>query len=77
MLSYRRQAATGCGMIMSILACHSDQALALLNRPTTAEDKLLSSIRYQNNRAVLHTDLNLMPDKPGGLGQLELYWLKG
>ena len=45
-----------------ILACHSDQALALLNRPTTAEDKLLSSIRYQNNRAVLHTDLNLMPD---------------
>lgn len=43
------------------LACHSDQALALLADPTPAEEDVLGSIRYQSNEAVLHTDASLMP----------------
>lgn len=44
-----------------VLACHSDQALKLLARPTDAERDALSAVRYQANRCVLHTDANLMP----------------
>lgn len=44
-----------------VLACHSDQALALLGLPTRAEAALLGAIRYQRNRVLLHTDAALMP----------------
>ncbi len=44
-----------------ILACHSDEALALLAEPSADEQRLLGAIRYQANRAVLHTDARLMP----------------
>lgn len=44
-----------------ILAGHSDQSLALLDEPTTAEHALLGAIRYQPNVAVLHTDASLLP----------------
>ena len=44
-----------------VLACHSDQALALLADPSRGEIALLSSIRYQPNRVVLHTDASLLP----------------
>jgi predicted NAD/FAD-binding protein len=44
-----------------VLACHSDQALALLADPTTAEREVLSAIPYQANEAVLHTDTRLLP----------------
>jgi predicted NAD/FAD-binding protein len=45
-----------------VLACHSDQALALLGPDASrAEHKLLSSIGYHRNRAVLHTDVSLLP----------------
>lgn len=44
-----------------VLACHSDQALALLDRPTSAEQAILSAIPYQANSAVLHTDERLLP----------------
>jgi uncharacterized protein len=43
------------------LACHSDQALALLADPTRAEREVLGAIPYQANEAVLHTDASLMP----------------
>jgi len=43
------------------LACHSDQALALLSDPTPAEKEVLSAIRYQANEAVLHTDTRQLP----------------
>ncbi len=47
-----------------VLACHSDQALRLLGtQATSAEHDLLSAIRYQPNRAVLHTDTRLLPQK--------------
>ena len=45
------------------LACHSDQALALLSDPTPAEQEVLGAIRYQPNEAVLHTDTNILPGK--------------
>jgi len=43
------------------LACHSDQVLALLSDPTEAEREVLSTIPYQPNEAVLHTDTRLLP----------------
>jgi len=43
------------------LACHSDQALALLADPTPAERDVLDAIAYQRNDAVLHTDARLLP----------------
>jgi predicted NAD/FAD-binding protein len=46
-----------------VLACHSDQALALLEDPTPAEDEILGAIRYQPNDVVLHTDTTLLPRK--------------
>jgi predicted NAD/FAD-binding protein len=44
-----------------VLACHSDQSLALLDDATPAERALLGAIRYQRNRAVLHTDTGQLP----------------
>lgn len=44
-----------------VLACHSDQALALLSQPSRAEREVLSAIQYQNNHAVLHTDTSALP----------------
>ncbi len=44
-----------------VLACHSDQALALLEDATPAERAVLGRIRYHGNRAVLHTDASVMP----------------
>jgi len=44
-----------------VLATHSDQALALLEQPSPLESQLLGQIRYQPNRAVLHTDTAVMP----------------
>ena len=44
-----------------VLACHSDQSLALLADPSRAEQQTLGAIRYQANRAVLHTDTSVLP----------------
>lgn len=44
-----------------ILACHGDQALALLDVPTGPEARLLAPFRYQPNVATLHTDERFMP----------------
>jgi len=45
------------------MACHSDQALAMLDRPSRAESDMLGSIPYQENVAVLHTDERLLPER--------------
>ncbi|MBU3737392.1 MAG: FAD-dependent oxidoreductase [Rhodoferax sp.] len=47
-----------------ILATHSDQALALLAQPSPREQAVLGAIRYQPNRAVLHTDRSVLPGRP-------------
>lgn len=44
-----------------VLACHSDQARALLVDPTIHEREVLSAFEYQRNLAVLHTDRRLLP----------------
>ncbi len=44
-----------------VLACHSDQALAMLADASTEERRLLGAITYGPNRAVLHTDVSLLP----------------
>jgi predicted NAD/FAD-binding protein len=44
-----------------IMATHSDQALALLADPTDEERRVLGAIRYQQNRATLHTDTTVLP----------------
>ena len=44
-----------------VLACHSDQALALLGDARAAEREVLAAIRYHPNRAVLHTDTSVLP----------------
>lgn len=44
-----------------ILACHSDQALAILEDATPFERQHLSAVRYAPNTAYLHRDPALMP----------------
>ena len=44
-----------------VLATHSDQALRLLSDPSVPERQVLGAIRYQPNRATLHTDERLLP----------------
>ena len=46
-----------------VLCTHSDQALALLRNPSEIEQSVLGAIRYQPNRAVLHTDASVLPDR--------------
>lgn len=43
-----------------ILATHSDQALAMLADASPVEQKVLGAVRYQPNRATLHTDTTLL-----------------
>jgi predicted NAD/FAD-binding protein len=47
-----------------VLACHSDQALAMLADPSKGERELLGAIPYQRNDTVLHTDSRLLPSIP-------------
>ncbi len=44
-----------------VLACHADQALALLEDPSPAEREILGALPYQDNEVVLHTDTRLLP----------------
>lgn len=46
-----------------VLACHADQALAMIEQPTVAERMVLGAFAYQTNRAVLHRDPDLMPKR--------------
>ena len=46
-----------------ILATHADQSLAMLAEPTPQEVATLGAIRYHPNRAVLHTDTRVMPQR--------------
>ncbi|MFQ6592669.1 MULTISPECIES: NAD(P)/FAD-dependent oxidoreductase [Pseudomonas] len=46
-----------------VLACHSDQALALLADPSQAEQEILGALPYANNDVVLHTDTRLLPER--------------
>ncbi|MEM1145132.1 MAG: FAD-dependent oxidoreductase [Pseudomonadota bacterium] len=45
-----------------VIATHSDQALALIDKPTEAESEILGALPYQSNDVVLHTDTRLLPE---------------
>jgi predicted NAD/FAD-binding protein len=48
-----------------VLACHADQALALLGDDATQlERELLAAFPYQTNTAILHTDTRVLPREP-------------
>jgi predicted NAD/FAD-binding protein len=47
-----------------VIATHTDQALGLLREASGEERSLLGAIRYQANRAVLHTDASVLPANP-------------
>ncbi|MDX1626743.1 MAG: FAD-dependent oxidoreductase [Wenzhouxiangellaceae bacterium] len=44
-----------------VLACHADQALALLDDPGTERREVLGAFRCRDNDTVLHTDARLLP----------------
>lgn len=44
-----------------ILACHSDQALRMLDAPSPSEKQLLGAFPYSRNEAILHTDESVLP----------------
>jgi len=47
-----------------VLACHSDQSLAILGEQASAAERaVLGAIQYHPNRAVLHTDVSLLPQR--------------
>jgi predicted NAD/FAD-binding protein len=46
------------------LACHSDQALGLLEAPSRAEHEALGAMPYAANEAILHTDASVLPRRP-------------
>lgn len=46
-----------------VFATHADQSLALLSDASGVERTALSAIRYQPNRAILHSDVSAMPKR--------------
>lgn len=61
------QITTACGnrewYDYAFVACHSDQALHMLQDSTAVEREVLGAIRYQDNEAILHTDINVLPKR--------------
>jgi len=47
----------------AVLACHSDEALALLADASARERDILGAMPYQANDTVLHTDARLLPTR--------------
>jgi predicted NAD/FAD-binding protein len=45
----------------AVVAVHPDQALLLLDHPTSRERSVLGAIPYSTNRAQLHTDSSMLP----------------
>jgi len=44
-----------------VFACHSVDALAILADASTDEREVLGAVHYQRNRAILHTDVGVLP----------------
>ncbi len=58
-----------------VFACHSDQALSLLSDAQPIERSALSSIPYQKNEVVLHTDDRVLPRQRLAWSSWN-YWLR-
>ena len=48
----------------AVIATHPDQALAMLQCPTTDQHRVLAALPYSDNVALLHTDATLLPRAP-------------
>jgi len=59
-----------------VFACHSDQALSMLEDATESEQQILSQLGYQANEVILHTDTNLLPKRKAAWASWN-YWLRG
>ena len=46
-----------------VIACHSDEAMALISDPSENEKSVLSAMPYSENNVVLHTDETLLPHR--------------
>jgi predicted NAD/FAD-binding protein len=46
-----------------VMAVHADQALELLAGASSEERRILGAFRYQDNRVVLHSDVDFMPKR--------------
>ena len=46
-----------------VVACHADDALALLSDPSPEEAAVLGAFSYTRNHAVMHSDPSLMPER--------------
>jgi predicted NAD/FAD-binding protein len=46
-----------------VIACHSDEALSLLNDASEDEISVLSAMPYSENSVILHTDKTLLPNR--------------
>ena len=54
-----------------VMACHSDQSLALLADPSDSEREILGAMPYQTNDTVLHTDARAAASAAQGMGGME------
>ena len=52
---------SSCEFDRVFFACHSDQALKLIDQPTLLESQILSAIPYVENTIDLHTDSSILP----------------
>ena len=59
------------------MACHSDQALALLQAPTEMEQQVLGAIHYQPNEILLHTDSSVLPRRRRAWAAWNYHLLQG
>ncbi len=46
-----------------ILACHADEALAILEKPAAVEQQVLEKFQFSENRVILHTDRSHLPKR--------------
>jgi predicted NAD/FAD-binding protein len=44
-----------------IFACHSDQALAIIESPSSSQNEILGDMLYAKNEVILHTDDSVLP----------------
>jgi predicted NAD/FAD-binding protein len=51
-----------------VLACHSDEALAILGDATPTEREVLTALPYEMNDAVVHIDRRLLPSRQSAWG---------
>lgn len=60
----------------AVLACHADQALALLEEPTPLENEILGAFPYEANDVVLHSDTTVMPRRRAAWSSWNYHRLK-